>query len=80
MPQVDINDISGRPNKENAKKYNNQLQGCRKIQGTEHGGENEQAQEPKFNMGDPEYTLSGTNTNTQNKILSTLKTINLTHS
>ena len=66
-PQAKINEISGRPNMENAIKPNNQLRGCRKIRGTNHGVEHKQSQEPKSNMGDPEDTLSVTKTNTQNE-------------
>ena len=45
---------------------NKQLRGSNKIWGTEHRREHEQAQEPKLNMGGPEDTTSGTNTNIQN--------------
>ena len=48
------------------RKSGNQLRGRRKIRGTKHGGEHEQAQEPKSNMGDPKYAPNGTDTNTQN--------------
>ena len=47
---------------ENAVKSDNQPRGRRKIQGTKYGREQEQDQEPKSNMSDPEDTPGGTNT------------------
>ena len=79
-PQANINEISGRPNMDNAIKTNNQLQGCRKIRGTKQGVENEQSQERKSKMCDTEDTLNVTKTKTQTKIILALTTISLTHS
>ena len=61
-PQSESTDRYGWPNMENAVKSDNQPRGRRKIQGTKYGREQEQDQEPKSNMSDPEDTPGGTNT------------------
>ena len=61
-PQAEITERYGWHNTENSIKPDKELRERRKIRGTQHGGKQEQAQEPKSNMVDQEYTLSGTNT------------------
>ena len=64
---VESTERSWRPNTENTINPRLNYGGRRKIRATDHGGNHKQDGEPKPNMGDPEDTLSGVSTNTQDE-------------
>ena len=61
--QSKITDSYGHTNTDNTVKFDNKIEGQRKICVIKHGRKHDQTQEPKSNIGDPEDIPSRTNKN-----------------